>query len=290
MAFRADPLPGARLDQCVARPIIVGRRDRRGVLRIACAQRGLLCIAAAPRASISFALPHSRNLANNRSQRSEFFPDQQRAMLRQMLIIRHFEERASADYHAAKIYGVMHCYIGQEAVAAGECSPELGRSDHLDPSRPRSLHCQRRRPQAHDGRALRPRNRLLQRQGRLHAYSRLRDRYAGCQRHRGGGISIGPARGLPRRWTARGASPCPSSATARPTPGRFTNTSTLPRYRQSDQSRCLMFYLRTGRNGCSKPRPPAHAARRSGAPKPSIPCLQSVPFRFLLGHPTGASR
>ena len=48
-------------------------------------------------------------------------PDQQRAMLRQMLTIRRFEERASADYHAGKIYGVVHCYIGEEAVATGVC-------------------------------------------------------------------------------------------------------------------------------------------------------------------------
>ncbi|HRD78046.1 MAG TPA: thiamine pyrophosphate-dependent enzyme, partial [Hyphomicrobiaceae bacterium] len=48
-------------------------------------------------------------------------PDRQRAMLRQMLTIRQFEERASADYHAGKIYGVVHCYIGEEAVAVGVC-------------------------------------------------------------------------------------------------------------------------------------------------------------------------
>src|SRR5262249_57364014 len=49
-------------------------------------------------------------------------PDQQRAMLRQMLTIRSFEERASADYHAGDIYGVVHCYIGEEAVAVGVCA------------------------------------------------------------------------------------------------------------------------------------------------------------------------
>jgi pyruvate dehydrogenase E1 component alpha subunit len=49
-------------------------------------------------------------------------PETQREMLRQMLVIRRFEERASADYHAGKIYGVVHCYIGEEAVAVGVCS------------------------------------------------------------------------------------------------------------------------------------------------------------------------
>ena len=49
-------------------------------------------------------------------------PDKQREMLRRMLTIRRFEERASADYHAGKIFGVVHCYIGEEAVAVGVCS------------------------------------------------------------------------------------------------------------------------------------------------------------------------
>ena len=49
-------------------------------------------------------------------------PEEQREMLRRMLTIRRFEERASADYLAGKIYGVVHCYIGEEAVAVGVCS------------------------------------------------------------------------------------------------------------------------------------------------------------------------
>ncbi len=49
-------------------------------------------------------------------------PDKQREMLRKMLTIRRFEERASDDYLAGKIYGVVHCYIGEEAAAVGVCS------------------------------------------------------------------------------------------------------------------------------------------------------------------------
>ena len=49
-------------------------------------------------------------------------PDKQLGMLRQMQTIRRFEERASDDYHAGKIYGVVHCYIGEEAVAVGVCA------------------------------------------------------------------------------------------------------------------------------------------------------------------------
>ena len=39
-----------------------------------------------------------------------------------MQTIRRFEERASDDYQAGAIYGVVHCYIGEEAVAVGVCA------------------------------------------------------------------------------------------------------------------------------------------------------------------------
>lgn len=49
-------------------------------------------------------------------------PERQREMLRQMLTIRRFEERASDDFRAGRIHGVVHCYIGEEAVAVGVCA------------------------------------------------------------------------------------------------------------------------------------------------------------------------
>ncbi len=49
-------------------------------------------------------------------------PEKQREMLRTMQTIRRFEERASSDYVAGDIYGTVHCYIGEEAVAVGVCS------------------------------------------------------------------------------------------------------------------------------------------------------------------------
>ena len=49
-------------------------------------------------------------------------PEKQREMLRLMQTIRRFEERASADYVAGDIYGTVHCYIGEEAVAVGVCA------------------------------------------------------------------------------------------------------------------------------------------------------------------------
>ena len=47
--------------------------------------------------------------------------DQQRRMLRQMLRIRRFEECASDKFRSGDIYGVVHAYIGEEAVAVGVC-------------------------------------------------------------------------------------------------------------------------------------------------------------------------
>jgi acetoin:2,6-dichlorophenolindophenol oxidoreductase subunit alpha len=67
-------------------------------------------------------------------------PDKQREMLRQMLTIRRFEERASADYLAGKIYGVVHCYIGEEAVAVGVCSA-LDRGDRIISTHRGHGHC-----------------------------------------------------------------------------------------------------------------------------------------------------
>jgi acetoin:2,6-dichlorophenolindophenol oxidoreductase subunit alpha len=67
-------------------------------------------------------------------------PDRQRQMLRRMLTIRRFEERASADYLAGKIYGVVHSYIGEEAVAVGVCSA-LGGGDRIISTHRGHGHC-----------------------------------------------------------------------------------------------------------------------------------------------------
>jgi pyruvate dehydrogenase E1 component alpha subunit len=67
-------------------------------------------------------------------------PDKQREMLRRMLTIRRFEERASADYLDGRIYGVVHCYIGEEAVAVGVCSA-LGRTDRIISTHRGHGHC-----------------------------------------------------------------------------------------------------------------------------------------------------
>ena len=46
-------------------------------------------------------------------------PEMKIDLLRQMLRIRRFEEKAAELYSAAKIRGFLHLYIGQEAIAAG---------------------------------------------------------------------------------------------------------------------------------------------------------------------------
>lgn len=61
-------------------------------------------------------------------------------MLRMMQTIRRFEERASDDFLAGDIYGVVHCYIGEEAVAVGVCSA-LKRDDRIISTHRGHGHC-----------------------------------------------------------------------------------------------------------------------------------------------------
>ncbi len=67
-------------------------------------------------------------------------PEQQLTILRTMQTIRRFEERASDDFQAGHIYGVVHCYIGQEAVAVGVCSA-LTREDQIISTHRGHGHC-----------------------------------------------------------------------------------------------------------------------------------------------------
>ena len=66
--------------------------------------------------------------------------EKQLEILRSMQIIRRFEERASDDYQAGAIYGVVHCYIGEEAVAVGICSA-LNRDDQIISTHRGHGHC-----------------------------------------------------------------------------------------------------------------------------------------------------
>src|SRR4249920_2721257 len=53
-----------------------------------------------------------------------------RLYLRQMLLIRHFEEKAGEAYSLGKIGGFCHLYIGQEAVGVG-CLSQLRPDDYI---------------------------------------------------------------------------------------------------------------------------------------------------------------
>ena len=57
-------------------------------------------------------------------------PQQLVEMYRRMLTIRHFDQRAVEEFHAGNIPGVVHAYIGQEAVAVGVCTA-LRRDDRI---------------------------------------------------------------------------------------------------------------------------------------------------------------
>ena len=52
----------------------------------------------------------------------ELAPQQLLEMYRKMMTIRHFDQRAVAEFHTGNIPGVVHAYIGQEAVAVGVCT------------------------------------------------------------------------------------------------------------------------------------------------------------------------
>ena len=67
-------------------------------------------------------------------------PNTQLELLRTMQTIRRFEERASDDFQAGRIYGVVHCYIGQEAVATGICA-NLKRDDQIISTHRGHGHC-----------------------------------------------------------------------------------------------------------------------------------------------------
>ena len=61
---------------------------------------------------------------------SELAPNELLKLLRQMVLIRRFEEKSAELYSEGKIGGFLHLYIGEEAVAVGACQA-LSAQDHL---------------------------------------------------------------------------------------------------------------------------------------------------------------
>ena len=93
--------------------------------------------------------------------------------------------RSNELYRSAKMPGLTHLYIGEEAVAVGVCSA-LRRDDYITSHapRPRALPRQGRGRRAHVRRAARQGGRLLPRQGRLDAHRRPRERQPRRERDR----------------------------------------------------------------------------------------------------------
>ena len=134
-------------------------------------------------------------------------PDIAREWLATMTLIRRFEERAGEMYARAKVGGFLHLSIGEEATIVGSARalreqrlPDL----HLPLARPRAR--ARHAAGERDGRAVRPRRRLLARARRLDAHvrpraplhGRLRDRRrqpADRRGHRAGQRLQGARRG-----------------------------------------------------------------------------------------------
>ncbi len=103
-----------------------------------------------------------------------------------MVRIRRFEERVASEFYAGNIPGFVHSYIGQEAIATGVCA-HLTPKDRIVSHHRGHGHCiakgadMRRMMAEIYGKS----HRLLQGQGRLHAYRRLQYRDAGGRRYRG---------------------------------------------------------------------------------------------------------
>ncbi len=72
-----------------------------------------------PTAQSTQGLLPAADLAANDTSFPEFSKEQEFAALRQMLLIRRFEEKAGQMYGMGLIGGFCHLYIGQEAVVVG---------------------------------------------------------------------------------------------------------------------------------------------------------------------------
>ena len=114
-----------------------------------------------------------------------FSKDQELAALRQMLLIRRFEEKAGQMYGMGLIGGFCHLYIGQEAVVVGmKLAMRERRPDDHRLSRPRPHAGLRHGPERRDGGIDRAARRLFQGQGRLHAHVLAGEELLRRARHR----------------------------------------------------------------------------------------------------------
>jgi pyruvate dehydrogenase E1 component alpha subunit len=183
-----------------------------------------------------------------RKGRGALSEERQREFLREMLLIRRFEEKVEERFRAGELPGFLHVAIGQEAVAVGVCQAmedgDVFASTH--------------RAHGHTlARGTHPNAVMAELYGKLegcsHGYGGSMHLYDVERGNIGANAVVGA--GLPQIAGAALASRWRSSATGRPTSARFTSRST---WRSSGRCR---------RSSCSKtttgpsPRPRASTRR-----------------------------
>src|SRR5262249_60301249 len=94
----------------------------------------------AQRAPSSRLIYNARELIPREVSRMALDKPQVAEMLRTMILIREFDERAIQLRVAGKIYGAVHPYVGQEAVAVGGCA-DLSVTDRVTRTHRGHGHC-----------------------------------------------------------------------------------------------------------------------------------------------------
>ena len=158
----------------------------------------------------------------------EFTREQELKALRDMLLIRRFEEKAGQLYGMGAIGGFCHLYIGQEAVVVG-MQMALKQGDQVITGYRDHGHmlATRHGRQGRDGGTDRAPRRLFQGQGRLHAHVQQGEEFLRRPRHRRRpGARSAPGSLSPTATAAMTSSAWPISATAPPTRARSMRAST----------------------------------------------------------------
>src|SRR3989440_5990980 len=125
------PIPAALTRSPADRPLLHARRVRRAAPArprdgVSPRGSGTARPLELPRVGAGGAGDRIMATAATRTAKPSAQTELERRMLRQMLLIRRFEEKAAEAYALGKIGGVCHLYIGQEAGAGGSPAPLRG--------------------------------------------------------------------------------------------------------------------------------------------------------------------
>ncbi len=100
-------------------PALIGDAQRKPCIRPV---RGKVCLDALPLRDEGHGPEHKLTpVAKVESKRGSLSQERLREFLREMLLIRHFEEKVEERFRAGELPGFLHVAIGQEAVAVGVC-------------------------------------------------------------------------------------------------------------------------------------------------------------------------